>query len=149
MTGEGLVVGQLVDADHNSEYQRVVLAGSKSRPCRCPERGPTLGDLSDVVTVALDLHRVPDVQGLLLDLEELFAGRVPQDQRAPEAERIAVDLERSFARLALDPEVLADREYLLARLGTPSDRHHDRVWVMASRPSRMLLARLRRITPCG
>ena len=42
---------------------------------------PALADLSDVVTVALDLHCVPDVQGLLLDLEQLAARWVLQDQR--------------------------------------------------------------------
>jgi hypothetical protein len=34
----------------------------------------------------------------------------------PEAERLAVDLERSLASLVLDPEVLTDREHLLGHL---------------------------------
>ena len=69
VTGRGSVVGHPADADHNSEDQRVVLAGSNLDAIGVPNAEPTLRDLSDVVTVALDLHCVPDVQGLLLDLE--------------------------------------------------------------------------------
>ncbi len=83
-------MGHPVDADHNSRDQRVVLAGSNLDASGVPNPEPALGDLSDVVTVALDLHCVPDVQGLLLDLEQLAAGRVLQDQRVPEADRVGV-----------------------------------------------------------
>src|SRR5262249_46526099 len=60
-----------------------------------------------------DLHRVADVQHLRLDLVELVAARVLEDQRLAYAECLAVDLAQPLAVLVLDPVVVADRHQLL------------------------------------
>src|ERR1700733_10848124 len=151
----------LVDADDRRDDQSVVLAGRNLDPVRLADPEPALGDLGDLVAVALDLvfvihdvalggqlatgleldreaiaqrrdqrlldrrngvsaafdlHRVADVELLLLDLEQLLAGRALEDERAPDPGRLAVDLECALAALGLDPEVVADREQLLAHL---------------------------------
>src|SRR5262249_770849 len=67
----------------------------------------------DGARVVLDLHRVPAVELLLLDLVELGARRVLEDERLPDPEGLAIDLEGALALLVLDPEVVADRPELL------------------------------------
>ena len=66
------------------------------------------------LAAALDLHRVADVEKLLLNLVELGSGGILEHERVPEAQDLAVDLERALARVVLDPVVVADREHLLA-----------------------------------
>src|SRR5690349_3382520 len=152
-TPAGLVVRHLVDADGRSEYQGLVLTGRDVDPVRVANAEPALGDLGDLVAVALDLvlmvddvalgvqlaavrevdgeaipqrrdqglldggdrlavalelHRVADAQLLLLDLQQLVAGRRLEHERAAQPQRLAVDLERVPVVLGVDPEVVAD-----------------------------------------
>src|SRR4051794_10196272 len=71
-------------------------------------------DRRDGVATALDLHRVADVQLLLLHGEELRTAGILEHERVADPHGLAVDLERPVAGLVLDPEVVADREQLLA-----------------------------------
>src|SRR5437764_13553088 len=62
------------------------------------------------VAVALYLHRVPNAQRLLLNLEQLASREILQDERVPHAQRLAVNLARLFAGLVLDPKVVPEGE---------------------------------------
>ena len=66
------------------------------------------------VASALDGDLVADAQLALLDPRDLVARGVLEDEGLPEANRLAVDLVGPLALLVLDPEVIADRQQLLA-----------------------------------
>src|SRR3954463_308840 len=80
-----------------------------------PQRGDqSLLHRRHAVTVAvLDLHAVAHPQHALLDLEQLMAGRILQNQGVPHSQRLAVDLERAPALLVFDPVVVTDGDQLL------------------------------------
>src|SRR6185436_5536022 len=65
---------------------------------------------------ALDHHLVADAELALLDLRDLVATGILEDERVPEAHRLAVDPEGAVALLVLDPVVVSDRDQLLAHL---------------------------------
>src|SRR6185436_14243293 len=65
---------------------------------------------------ALDHHLVADAELALLDLRDLVATGVLEDERVAEAHRLAVDPEGAVALLVLDPVVVSDRDQLLAHL---------------------------------
>ena len=67
---------------------------------------------------ALDRHLVADGELLLLDLRQVGAVGVLQDERLSQPRRLAVDLEDLVTVGVLDPEVVADGEDLLAHLET-------------------------------
>src|SRR5205823_14923787 len=137
-------LGHRVDASCRREEQGVVLPGSYLDPIRVAEAKPALGDLGDLVTialdlvlvvddiashaqlavvleldletvpqrgderlfdrrdrlaVALDLHRVANMEDLLLSLEELLARWGFQDEGVPDSHRLTVDLEYALTLL--------------------------------------------------
>jgi hypothetical protein len=118
VTGGGSVVGHLVDTNNNSEDQRVVLAGSNLDAIGIPNAEPTLGDISDMITVAFDLHCVPDVHGLLLDFEELVGGR---------SRRISVSRRRSVLPPTLNARSPA---WLSIQQSSPIENIFSRIWVL-------------------
>jgi hypothetical protein len=64
----------------------------------------------------LDADLVPDRELLLPDGGDLVAGAVLEHPGVPEAQRLAVHLERLGAGPVLDPVVVADSDQLLAHL---------------------------------
>jgi hypothetical protein len=54
------------------------------------------------------------VEHALLDLHQLRAAGVLEDQRLPQSQGLAVDLVDPLAAVVLDPVVIADRDQLLA-----------------------------------
>src|SRR5439155_7360339 len=62
----------------------------------------------------LDLHRVPYPGHALLDLQQLPAVAIFEDQRLADPQGLAVDLEDPLALVVLDPVVVADGHQLLA-----------------------------------
>ena len=58
-----------------------------------------------VLAVALNLHRVSNVQLLLLERVQLIAGRRLQHERVTDPQRLTVHLERALTVTGLDPEV--------------------------------------------
>jgi hypothetical protein len=67
-----------------------------------------------------ELHRAADVQHPVLDVDDLVAVGVFEDERRAGAHRLAVDLEHLLAVVVLDPVVVTDREQLLAHHKLPS-----------------------------
>jgi hypothetical protein len=67
-----------------------------------------------VAARVLDLHRVPDVEHPLLDLEELVAGGILEEEGVAYSQRLAVDLENALPAVVLDPVVVADGDQLLS-----------------------------------
>src|SRR5439155_16415448 len=74
------------------------------------------------LAVALDLHRVADAELLLLDLGDLVAVAVLEDEGVADAERLAVDLVDALPLVVLDPGVVADGGELLSMLEPPALR---------------------------
>ena len=64
----------------------------------------------------LNLHAVLDAQHPLLDLAELAPLCIREDQRLPDAQRLAVDLEDALTPLVLDLVVVPDGKHALAHL---------------------------------
>ena len=65
---------------------------------------------------ALDRHLVADAEHLLLDLRQLVAAGILEDEGVARPNGFAVDLEHPVAVVVLDPEVVPDRHELLAHL---------------------------------
>src|SRR5215208_7197931 len=74
----------------------------------------------DLLTIALDRHLVAHAQLALLDLGHFPAGRILQQDRLAEPHRLAVDTIGAVTGFILDPEVVADRDELLAHAETTS-----------------------------
>jgi hypothetical protein len=66
------------------------------------------------VASALDGDLVADAELALLDPGNLASGAIFENEGLSQANRLAVDLVSPFAAVVLDPEVIADRQQLLA-----------------------------------
>src|SRR6478735_4972826 len=75
--------------------------------------GDVLATLGDAVLVVDDVHGVAHAQLALLELEQLVAACVLEDEGVADPHGLAVHLERASALLVLDPGVVADRDQLL------------------------------------
>jgi hypothetical protein len=63
-----------------------------------------------------DGHGVPDGQQPLLDLAQLGAVHILEEERVAHAQHLAVDLEGAAAVLILDPEIVAEGNQLFSHL---------------------------------
>jgi hypothetical protein len=68
----------------------------------------------DLLAVALDREGLAELEAALLDLEELVALGGLEDVGVAGAQHLAVDVEDAIAVLVLHPEVVAERDELLA-----------------------------------
>src|SRR5215813_1840939 len=155
-------VGHGVDHGGGGQDQDVVFAGGHLDPVAVPDPEPSLGNLGDLGSVALDrvlvvhevtvgmqvravfevdlppfaqrrdqgfvyhghpvtvwpldLHAVPDVQHPFLDLAQLAAVHVLEQDRLAEPQRLAIELEHPLAVVVFDRVVVADGEHALAHL---------------------------------
>src|SRR4051794_10717728 len=131
------VVGHLVDADRRGDDEGVVCAGRDLDPVAVADPEPALGDLGDLVAVALDLVLVVDdvaLGGQLPALAELDREALPQrrDERllhradrasvtlqlhgVPDAQLLLLDLEQLVARRRLEHEGAAQPQRLAVDL---------------------------------
>jgi hypothetical protein len=65
---------------------------------------------------SFDLHAVFDAHHTLLDLAQLVAMGIFEDQGLAHAQSLAIHLVNFLPVLILDPEIIADRHHLLAHL---------------------------------
>ena len=79
-----------------------------------PDPDERLVDGGGCVASALDRDLVADAELALLDPGQLVARGVLEDEGLSNAQRLAVDLVDPLAPIVLDPEVVADRQQLLA-----------------------------------
>jgi hypothetical protein len=68
----------------------------------------------DSMPIALEDHRLAEVQHALLGLEHPLAGGRLEVQRSTDPQRLAVDAQHTLAVLGLDPGVVAEGDELLA-----------------------------------
>src|SRR5271169_4029075 len=84
-------------------------------PAVAQRRDQSLLDRGDPVPVPVfDLHRVADMEHVLLDLHQFRAMGVLEDQCLAQPQGFAVHLVDPLAPVVLDPVVIADRYQLLA-----------------------------------
>ncbi len=82
-------------------------------------------------------HAVFDAQHALLDLVQLSAMCVLEDQGLAHAQRLAVHLEHLLTLIILDPEVIADGNHLLAHLVVVAATARTPIWRSSWRSSRL------------